>query len=55
MTAQIGEKLIYDGREVSMCSEPLGDYFAFGGNNPSLESNCTALMARLRRHMGNHQ
>lgn len=43
MTAQIGEKLIYDGREVSMCSEPLGDYFAFGGNNPSFESNCTAL------------
>jgi hypothetical protein len=43
MTAQIGERLIYDGREVSMCSEPLGDYFAFGGRNPEFESNCTAL------------
>ena len=43
MTAQIGEKLIYDGRQVSMCSEPLGDYFAFGGRNPEFESNCTAL------------
>lgn len=43
MTAQIGERLIHDGREVSMCSEPLGDYFALGGHNPEFESNCTAL------------
>lgn len=43
MTAQIGEKLIYDGREVYMCSEPLGGYFAFGGRNPGFQSNCTAL------------
>jgi len=26
-----------------MCSEPLGDYFAFGGRNPEFEFNCTAL------------
>lgn len=43
MTAQMGEKLIYEGREVSMCSEPLGDYFAFGGNRPEFEFSCTAL------------
>lgn len=43
MTAQIAEKLIYRGAEVSMCSEPLGVYFAFGGKNPGFESNCTAL------------
>ena len=43
MTEQIGERLIYDGREVSMCSEPLGGFFAFGGRNPEFESNCTAL------------
>lgn len=43
MTAQIGEKLTYDGREVSMCTEPLGDYFAFGGHHPEFECACTAL------------
>lgn len=43
MTAQIGEKLIYDGRQVSMCTEPLGDYFAFGGHHPEFEFTCTAL------------
>lgn len=43
MTAQIGERLIYDGREVSMCSEPLGEFFALGGRKPEFESNCTAL------------
>ena len=43
MTAQIGEKLTYEGREVSMCTNPLGDYFALGGANPGFESNCTAL------------
>ena len=43
MTAQIGEKLIFEGREVSMCSEPLSDYFAFGGSNPEFEFTCTAL------------
>jgi hypothetical protein len=43
MTAQIGERLTYDGREVSMCTEPLGDYFAFGGHNPEFEFTCTAL------------
>ncbi len=26
-----------------MCTEPLGDYFAFGGNKPEFEFTCTAL------------
>lgn len=43
MTAQISEKLYYEGHKVSMCSEPLGDYFAFSGERPGFESNCTAL------------
>jgi len=43
MTAQIGEKLKFEGRELSMCSEPLGDYFVFSGIDPELEFTCTAL------------
>ena len=43
MTAQFGEKLHYEGREVSMCSEPLGDYFALAGIEPDFDANCTAL------------
>ena len=43
MTAQIAEKLNYEGQQLSMCSEPLGNYFAFTGINPGFESNCTAL------------
>ena len=43
MTALIGETLRYEGREISMCSEPLGDYFALGGNNLHFEFTCTAL------------
>lgn len=31
MTAQIAESLVYEGKQVSMCSTPLSDYFAFGG------------------------
>lgn len=43
MTAQIGESLRYQGEWVSMCSEPLGDYFAMGGHQPEFLANCTAL------------
>ncbi len=43
MTAQISENLIYDGQEVGMCTNPLGDYFAFGGERPDFAYNCTAL------------
>lgn len=43
MTAQISERLTYEGRQLSMCSEPLNDYFALSGIRPGFESNCTAL------------
>jgi hypothetical protein len=43
MTAQIGEYLRYRGEGVSMCTEPLGDYFAMGGRMPEFQANCTAL------------
>ena len=43
MTAQIGEYLRYQGEGVSMCTEPLGDYFAMGGRKPEFQANCTAL------------
>lgn len=43
MTAQIAEKLRYEGRGLSMCSEPLSTFFALGGYQPNFESNCTAL------------
>ena len=44
MTAQIGERLVYEGREVTMCTEPLGEYFALGGARPDFATfRCTAL------------
>jgi len=43
MTAQISEGLIYEGQQLSMCTNPLGDYFAMGGDRPRFENNCTAL------------
>ena len=43
MTAQIAEKLRYQGDDVAMCTNPLSDYFAMGGTSPRFESNCTAL------------
>lgn len=43
MTAQIGERLIYEGRKVTMCTEPLNDFFALGGARPDFAANCTAL------------
>lgn len=43
MTAQIAERLNYQGEDVAMCTNPLSDYFAMGGFNPRFESNCTAL------------
>jgi hypothetical protein len=43
MTAQIAESLLYEGETVSMCTEPLADYFLLSGSHPSFESNCSAL------------
>ncbi len=47
MTAQFGNAFNYDGQEMSMCTHPLGDYFALGGINPGFGQewplDCTAL------------
>ena len=43
MTAQISEKLFYEGKQVGMCTNPLRDYFTFGGGQPKFACNCTAL------------
>ncbi len=43
MTAQFSEVLIYEGQQLSMCTNPLGDYFAMGGDRPKFADNCTAL------------
>lgn len=42
MTAQVSERLIFEGSEYSMCSEPLGDFFGFGGRRPEFRSPHTA-------------
>ena len=43
MTAQISEKLLFNGDVCSMCNEPLSMYFSLGGTNPVFQSNNTAL------------
>lgn len=43
MTAQIAERLRYQGQDMAMCTEPLGDYLYLDGTQPSFEFNCTAL------------
>ncbi|MFT5665692.1 MAG: hypothetical protein ACI9JR_003101 [Gammaproteobacteria bacterium] len=43
MTAQMGERLDYQGKEYSMCSEPLNKYFAYGGDKPEFGRVSTAL------------
>lgn len=43
MTAQIAERLLYQGQTWSMCTNPLNDYFAFGGVSPRFQRSCTAL------------
>jgi hypothetical protein len=43
MTAQIPENLLLDGETLALCSEPLGDYFDFSGEQPRFADHCTAL------------
>lgn len=43
MTAQIAEMLRYEGADVSMCTEPLSDYFAICGVKPPFKASSTAL------------
>lgn len=43
MTAQISERLIVEGEEMPLLSNPLSDYFCQGGYDPGFQSTCTAL------------
>ncbi|WER09229.1 hypothetical protein PUH89_18315 [Rhodobacter capsulatus] len=49
MTAQMPEKIVYQGAILELCTEPLEDYFAKGGIRPALERSTTALW---RRYVG---
>lgn len=49
MTAQMPEKIVYQGANLELCTEPLEDYFAKGGIRPALKSSTTALW---RRYVG---
>lgn len=42
MTAQVAETLIYLGEHMSMCSQPLADYFMMVGARPSFETKSSA-------------
>jgi hypothetical protein len=43
MTAQIREKLIYQGEGLGMCTSPLSDFFAYSGNWPRFARTDTGL------------
>jgi hypothetical protein len=43
MTAQFAETLIFEGKAVSLLSNPLTDYFRLGGHDPGFQSTSTAL------------
>ena len=44
MTAQIAEKLTYQGHTYSMCTQPLDDYFSLADVDPGFDTrSCTAL------------
>ena len=43
MTAQIGERLRYQGEDMTMATEPLEAYFTLGGERPSFGFVSTAL------------
>lgn len=43
MTAQFAECLIYQGEELTMCSEPLGPFLEFSASTVKFDARCTAL------------
>lgn len=43
MTAQIAERLVFEGRELALLANPLTDFFEQGGINPGFQSTSTAL------------
>ena len=49
MTAQIAERLHYEGEEHALCGCPLEHYFAMGGHRPDFQRTSTGLW---RRYVG---
>jgi hypothetical protein len=43
MTAQISEELIYQGKTLTLCSEPLGPFLKYSASPFKFYANCTAL------------
>ncbi len=43
MTAQFSEHLIYQGKELTLCTQPLGPFLKFSGSTLKFEATCTAL------------
>ena len=43
MTAQITEKILYEGTELSICTEPLANYFTMANVDPGFRSAMTGL------------
>ena len=43
MTAQIPERLTYQGKKMAMCTEPLSGYLTISGVKPGFRANCSAL------------
>jgi hypothetical protein len=43
MTAQIGERLTYQGESLIMCTSPLSDFFVYGDSWPRFARTNTAL------------
>jgi hypothetical protein len=43
MTAQIAERLNFEGQQVALLTNPLDLYFELGGHNPGFQSTATAL------------
>ncbi len=43
MTAQFSEHLIYQGKELTLCTQPLGPFLEFSGSTLKFEATCTAL------------
>lgn len=43
MTAQIADRLIFEGRKTALLAHPLMEYFDRGGIDPGFQPTCTAL------------
>ena len=42
MTAQVAERLIFEGKEHALLSNPMTDYFDLGGHKPDFQATSSA-------------